>query len=290
MPEPPSPPRTAFVYAGEGSEQVGMGLNLYETEPVVRALLDRCDAVFGAERGGASLIDVMFGRPGATGRLDDPEWAQPAIYSLACARAALWASVGVRPGVVAGHGIGELAAAWAAGVFTLEDGLRIAAAPDPRARPRMRMAPRAGRRPRALGTGIPGRTARRAPERSPPAPRSRWSASNRYRAARRSPRRRILAPAGERGGQHPATPAGYRGAGRRNRRGGRPTAGAGPHPAACMVGYGRPARPHLRGVGGERLRGGTADFVRRTVRGGGAPPDLPSGLPVPAQKTLVRAG
>ena len=141
MPRPPAPPRTAFVYAGEGSEQNGMGQVLYEAEPVVRALLDRCDAVFATERGGASLIDVMFGRAGAAGRLDDPEWAQPAIYSLACARTALWASVGVRPGVVAGHGVGELAAAWAAGVFTLEDGLRLAAARGAAmARPKVRMA------------------------------------------------------------------------------------------------------------------------------------------------------
>ena len=141
MPRPPAPPRTAFVYAGEGSEQIGMGQDLYQAEPVVRALLDRCDAVFGTERGGASLIDVMFGRAGATSRLDDPEWAQPAIYALACARTGLWASVGVLPGVVAGHGVGELAAAWAAGVFTLEDGLRLAAARGAAmARPKVRMA------------------------------------------------------------------------------------------------------------------------------------------------------
>ena len=141
IPRPPAPPRTAFVYAGEGSAQIGMGRDLYETEPVVRALLDRCDAVFGAERGGASLIDVLFGREDAAGRLDDPEWAQPAIYMLACARTALWASMGVHPGVVAGHGVGELAAAWTAGVFTLEDGLRIASARGAAmARPKVRMA------------------------------------------------------------------------------------------------------------------------------------------------------
>ena len=141
MPAPPSPPGTAFVYAGEGSEQVGMGREPYEAEPVARAVLDRCDAVFGAERAGASLLDVMFARAGAAGRLDDPEWAQPAIYALACARTALWASVGVRPDVVAGHGVGELAAAWAAGVFTLEDGLRIAAARGAAmGRPKVRMA------------------------------------------------------------------------------------------------------------------------------------------------------
>ena len=59
--------------------------------------------------------------------LPDPAWAQPAIFALECALTALWSGVGVRPGVVAGHGVGELAAAWSAGVLELEDGLRLAA-------------------------------------------------------------------------------------------------------------------------------------------------------------------
>ncbi len=140
---PPSgtPPKPALVYPGEGSEHEGMGRDLYDREPVVRAILDRCDAVLKEERGGASLLDVMFGRTGADGNLRGPEWAQPAVYSLACAVTALWESVGVRPGVVAGQGVGELAAAWAAGVFSLEDGLRVAAARGAAlARPKARMA------------------------------------------------------------------------------------------------------------------------------------------------------
>ena len=70
----------------------------------------------------------MFGRPGAAGDLDEPAWKQPAIYALECALAALWASLGVRPDVVVGHSLGEIAAAQTAGVFSLEDGLRFAAA------------------------------------------------------------------------------------------------------------------------------------------------------------------
>ena len=55
-------------------------------------------------------------------------WAQPATFALECALTALWESVGVRPAVAAGEGVGELAAAWGAGVFSLEDGLRLAGA------------------------------------------------------------------------------------------------------------------------------------------------------------------
>ena len=116
----------AFVYTGQASQWPGMGAALYDSEPVVRAVLDRCDDVLGEERG-ASLLDVMFGRPGATADLDDPQWKQPAIYALECALTALWSSLGIRPDAVLGHSLGEIAAAQAAGVFDLEDGLRLAA-------------------------------------------------------------------------------------------------------------------------------------------------------------------
>ncbi len=118
--------RVAFLYTGQASQWAGMGRELYESEPVVRAVLDRCDHLLGADRDG-SLLDVMFGRA-TPGELDDPVWTHPAIYALECALTALWKSMGVRPHAVMGHSLGELAAAEAAGVFTLEDGLRFAAA------------------------------------------------------------------------------------------------------------------------------------------------------------------
>ena len=119
--------RVAFAYTGQASQWPGMGEALYASEPVFRAALDRCDALLAQERG-ASLLDVMFGRPGAAGDLDDPQWKQPAIYALECALAALWESLGIRPDVVLGHSLGEIAAAHTAGVFSLEDGLHFAAA------------------------------------------------------------------------------------------------------------------------------------------------------------------
>ena len=93
---------------------------------MVRAVLDRCEETLGEERN-ASLLDIMFGRPGAAGDLDDPQWKQPAIYALECALTELWSSLGIQPDAVLGHSLGEIAAAHAAGVFGLEDGLRLAA-------------------------------------------------------------------------------------------------------------------------------------------------------------------
>ena len=119
-------PKVAFAYTGQGSQWVGMGETLYQSEPVAKAVLDRCEEVFRQERG-TSLLAVMFGRPDAEGDLDDPAWTQPAIYALECALTALWSSLGVRPHAVVGHSLGEIAAAHTAGVLSLEDGLRFAA-------------------------------------------------------------------------------------------------------------------------------------------------------------------
>ena len=123
---PRSATKPAFVYTGQGSQWTGMGKALYESEPVARSVLDRCESVFHEERG-TSLLDLMFGRPGAEGDLGDTAWEQPALYALECALTALWAGVGIRPAVVLGHSVGEIAAAQAAGVLSLEDGMRFAA-------------------------------------------------------------------------------------------------------------------------------------------------------------------
>ena len=127
--EPPrrAATRVAFAYTGQASQWVGMGRALYDSEPVFRAVLDRCDEVLQAERG-ISMLAVMFGSGAAAEDLDDPAWTQPCIYAIECALTALWASVGVQPDVVVGHSLGEIAAAHAAGAFSLEDGLRFAAA------------------------------------------------------------------------------------------------------------------------------------------------------------------
>ena len=122
--EPCTTAKAAFVYTGQGSQWAGMGRDLYECEPVARAVLDRCERVFLEQRD-TSLLDVMFGRAGE-GRLGDTAWEQPALYAIECALTSLWSSVGIRPDAVLGHSVGEIAAAQAAGVFSLEDGMRFA--------------------------------------------------------------------------------------------------------------------------------------------------------------------
>ncbi len=126
--EPCATPNTvAFAYTGQGSQWIGMGKALYDSEPAFRDVIDRCEEVIQQERD-TSLIARIFGSGGAADDLEDPKWVQPSIYAIECALTDLWGSIGVTPSLVLGHSLGEIAAARTAGIFTLEDGCRFASA------------------------------------------------------------------------------------------------------------------------------------------------------------------
>ncbi|MFB4309385.1 beta-ketoacyl synthase N-terminal-like domain-containing protein [Actinomadura sp. GTD37] len=115
-------PGVVFVLSGQGGQWAGMGRDLLAL-PAAAAALRECDAAIRAEAGW-SVLDLLTD-PGAGDRMADTGAAQPAVFALQLALAAQWEAWGVRPAAVAGHSMGEIAAARLAGVLDLADAVRI---------------------------------------------------------------------------------------------------------------------------------------------------------------------
>ncbi|MCK6590948.1 MAG: acyltransferase domain-containing protein, partial [Polyangiaceae bacterium] len=117
-------PRVAMVFTGQGSQHAGMGRALFEKHPVFRASMERCAALFDKHLS-RSLLSVMYPPEGEGSPLDDTTYTQPALFALEWSLFELWRSWGIEPVAVLGHSIGEVVAACAAGVLTLEDAVTL---------------------------------------------------------------------------------------------------------------------------------------------------------------------
>ena len=132
-----SAPKVAFLFTGQGSQYVNMGRQLYEQVPLFRQTLEQCDQILHSELD-QSLLEVLYpdlgdreqktGDSTTSSLLDQTSYTQSALFAIEYVLAKLWQSWGIQPAVVMGHSVGEYVAATVAGVFSLEDGLKLIAA------------------------------------------------------------------------------------------------------------------------------------------------------------------
>ncbi|MFB2977494.1 type I polyketide synthase [Microseira sp. BLCC-F43] len=130
IPNSTGSPKVAFLFTGQGSQYVNMGWQLYQTQPTFRKTLEQCDEILRPylEK---PLLSVLYPQETAEkdngSLLDQTAYTQPALFAIEYALAQLWQSWGIKPDVVMGHSVGEYVAATVAGVFSLEEGLKLIA-------------------------------------------------------------------------------------------------------------------------------------------------------------------
>jgi phthiocerol/phenolphthiocerol synthesis type-I polyketide synthase E len=118
-----------FLFPGQGQQFIGMAAGLYRADPSFRNTVDR-GAELIQDEFGIELLSILTGAgktPELQERMKQTGVAQPLLFLTEYALAARWRALGVEPAALLGHSLGELVAATVAGVFSFEDGLRLAA-------------------------------------------------------------------------------------------------------------------------------------------------------------------
>jgi len=126
--EEPRDRDVVFMFSGQGSQYVNMGLGLYRTESQFRAVVDRCAEVLQPHLG-LDLREILYPSgedvEESAEKLKQTYITQPALFTIEYALAKLWMSWGVKLSALVGHSIGEYVAACLAGVLSLEDALSV---------------------------------------------------------------------------------------------------------------------------------------------------------------------
>ncbi|QSJ15495.1 type I polyketide synthase [Nostoc sp. UHCC 0702] len=122
-----TPPQIAYLMTGQGSQYVGMAKELYHSQPTFKQALDKCDQIL-SQYLDTSILDIIYAKTETSDKLEQTAYTQPALFAIEYALCQLWQSWGIAPSTVMGHSVGEYVAACIAGIFSLEDGLKLIAA------------------------------------------------------------------------------------------------------------------------------------------------------------------
>ncbi|RKN02898.1 amino acid adenylation domain-containing protein [Aquimarina sp. BL5] len=114
--------KTAFLFTGSGSQYSTMGKLLYATEEVFKKAIEYCTKLASAYLE-TDLLEVLYGSN--ENLINDAEYMQPALFAYEYAMYQLLKSKGIEPQVLIGHSLGEIIAACIAGVFSIEDGIKL---------------------------------------------------------------------------------------------------------------------------------------------------------------------
>ena len=121
-----------FMFPGQGAQHIDMARDLYQREPIFRQEFDHCLRLLQPHLA-FDLLTILYpgadeaNRSAASARLEQTEVTQPALFVIEYALAQLWIAWGIQPASMIGHSVGEYVAACLAGVFSLEDALRLVA-------------------------------------------------------------------------------------------------------------------------------------------------------------------
>ncbi|VAW71264.1 Polyketide synthase modules and related proteins [hydrothermal vent metagenome] len=113
---------TAFLCTGQGAQYVGMARCLYEHSDAFKAIALKCETIY-QELFDESICEKIFTKEADL--INQTQFTQPALYLIEAGLVHYWQTLGVKPDYVMGHSVGEYAAAYAAGVFSLEDGFKL---------------------------------------------------------------------------------------------------------------------------------------------------------------------